>query len=155
MNRFRGRLTQHAEGSVQELWAISFPLILSILSINLMTFVDRLMLSKYGIQAMNAAVVADLVFNIFQFGVLGIASISEVFVGQFNGAKKYRRMGEVVWQMVWFSLATVIFFVPMSLFAGPYLIPQAEYIADGVPFFKWIMIFGPFFPLHAALASFF
>lgn len=154
MNNLRGRLTRYSEGSMQELWAISFPMMLSLLSINLMTFADRLILSKYDTQAMNSAVIADLVFNMFQFGAMGIASISEVFVGQFNGARKYRRIGEIVWQMVWFSLGSVLFFVPMGLFAGPYLIPDADYISGGLSFFKWMMFFGPFFPLHAALASF-
>lgn len=155
MNNFRGQLTRHSEGSIQELWAVSFPVILSLLSVNLMIFADRLILSKYNTQAMNAAVIADLVFNIFQFGAMEIASISDVFVGQLNGAKKYTRIGEVVWQMIWFSLGTFVLFVPMGLFAGPYLMPNADYITDGLPFFKWIMLFGPFFPLHVALASFF
>lgn len=155
MSKSRSLLTRHPEGSIQELWAISFPLILSILSINVMTFIDRLILAKYDIRAMNAAVVAGLVFSIFQFGTVGIAAISEVFVGQYNGAKKFSRMGEPVWQMIWFSLMTTLIFWPLGLYAGPFFIPNPEYVADGIPFFKWMMIFGPSFPLATALASFF
>lgn len=150
-----GQLTRHREGSVKELWAISFPLILSMLSINVMTFVDRLILAKYDTRAMNAAVVAGLVFSIFQYGAIGIASVSEVFVGQFNGAQKWQRIGEPVWQMVWFSLMTAFLFVPIGLWGGTFFISNPEYIDDGVPFFRWMMIFGPSFPLVAALSSFF
>jgi MATE family multidrug resistance protein len=155
MNNHRGQLTRHPEGSIQELWAISFPLMLSVLSISMMTFVDRLMLSKYDIRAMNAAVVAGFVFNVFQYGAIGIAAITEVFVGQFNGAKEYRRMGESVWQMIWFSLMTSVVFIPLALFGGAILIPNPEYIKDGIPFFRWLMIFGPAFPLVTTLSSFF
>jgi len=154
-SKTRGLLTRHPEGSVQELWAISFPLILSILSVNVMTFIDRLILAKYDLRAMNAAVVAGLVFSIFQFGTVGIAAISEVFVGQYNGAKKFSRMGAPVWQMIWFSLMTTLIFWPLGLFAGGLFIPNPEFVADGIPFFKWMMIFGPSFPLATALASFF
>lgn len=150
-----GRLTRHPEGSVKELWTISFPLILSMLSINVMTFVDRLILAKYDTSAMNAAVVAGLVFSIFQFGAMGIASVSEVFVGQFNGANKLQRIGEPVWQMIWFSLMTAFLFLPLGLWAGKYFIPIPEYHDQGIPFFRWLMIFGPAFPLVAALSSFF
>lgn len=155
MSNMRGNLTQFTEGSVKELWAISFPLILSMFSINVMTFVDRLILARYDIRAMNAAVVAGLVFSIFQFGAMGIAAVSEVFVGQYNGANKYRKIGEPVWQMIWFSLMTSLFFIPMGLWAGQLFIPNPEYAADGIPFFKWMMLFGPAFPLVTALSSFF
>lgn len=155
MSNSRGQLTRYAPGSVQELWAVSFPVILSLLSVNVMIFIDRLILSKYGTQAMNAAVIAELVFNVFQLGAVEITSISDIFVGQFNGARKYKQIGEVVWQMIWFSVGSLLFFLPMSLFAGPYLLPNAEHVADGLPFFKCIMLFGPFFLLYAALASFF
>lgn len=149
------QLTHHEKGSIRELWAISFPLILSILSTNAMTFFDRLILAKYDIQAMNAAVIAGLAANIFQYSVIGIASISEVFVGQYNGAKKLKKMGEPVWQMIWFSAMTLLLFVPLALWGGAFFIPNPEYQGEGIPFFKWLMLFGPSFPLVTALSSFF
>lgn len=155
MRNYKGRLTQYSEGSVRELWAISFPLILSMLSINIMIFVDRLILAKYDTRAMNAAVVAGLIFSIFQYGAMGIAAVSEVFVGQYNGAKKHRQIGEPVWQMIWFSLMTAFLFIPLGLWAGKIFVPNPEYMADGIPFFKWMMLFGPAFPLVTALSSFF
>ncbi len=155
MMNFRGQLTRYSEGSVQELWAISYPLILSILSINVMVFFDRLILARYNTGAMNAAVLAWLIFSIFQLGAIGIASIAEVFVGQYNGAKKLNRMGEPVWQMIWFSLMTGFIFIPLGLFAGPLFISNPDYVVEGIPFFKVLMLFGPTFPITAALSSFF
>ncbi len=155
MIHFRGQLTRYSEGSVQELWAISYPLILSIFSVNMMVFFDRLILARYNTGAMNAAVLAWLIFSIFQVGAMGIASIAEVFVGQYNGAKKLNKMGEPVWQMIWFSLMTGFIFMPLGLFAGPVFIPNPEYAAEGVPFFKILMLFGPIFPMSAALSAFF
>jgi MATE family multidrug resistance protein len=155
MINLRGQLTSHQEGSVRELLAISLPLILSVLSTNIMSFFDRLILAQYDVHALNAAVVASFVFGFFQYAAVGIAAISEVFVGQFNGAKKFRYLGEPVWQMIWFSAMTACVFIPLGLFAGPYLIPNPEYVLDGIPYFKWLMIFGPAAALDAALSSFF
>lgn len=155
MSTIREQLTKYKEGSVPELWAISFPLILSMLSNNFMIFIDRLLLAKYDTSAMNAAVVAGLIFSIFSYGTMGIAAASEIFVGQFNGAKKLKKIGEPVWQTIWFSLFTSFLFFPLAFFAGPIFIPNPEYVADGIPFFKWMMIFGPTYPLMTALSSFF
>lgn len=148
-------LTRHPEGSVRELWTISFPIILSFLSVNVMYVLDRLILAKYDLRTMNAAVVAGLVFGIFQYGAMGIASIAEIFVGQYNGAKKLDKIGIPVWQMIWFSLLTALIFIPVGLFAGPYLITNPEYQTEGLPFFKTMMLFGPAFPLVVTLMSFF
>lgn len=148
-------LTSRKEGSIGELLTISLPLILSVLSTNIMCFFDRLILSQYNVHALNAAVVAGMVFGFFQYGAISIAAISEVFVGQFNGARKFQRLGEPVWQMIWFSAMTALVFFPMGLFAGPYLIPNPEYVLDGIPYFKWLMIFGPTAALDAALSAFF
>jgi len=129
MMNFRGQLTRYSEGSVQELWAISYPLILSILSVNMMLFFDRLILARYNTGAMNAAVLAWLIFSIFQLGTIGIASIAEVFVGQYNGAKKLNKMGEPVWQMIWFSLMTGFIFIP--IFFNSSLIKSAMSLQSG------------------------
>ena len=155
MLKFGGRLTQYREGSIHELWTISYPLILSILSTNIMLFLDRLILAQYDTRAMNAAVISGLLFSAFQYGTIGIASITEVFVGQYNGAKKYHKIGEPIWQGIWFSLLSCLLFFPLGIFAGNFFISSPEYLEDGVPFFRTLMLFGPAFPLVAALSSFF
>lgn len=154
INTFKGQLTRYTAGSVQELWVVSYPVILSLFSVNLMIFMDRFILAKCDVEAMNSVVIADLVFNLFQLGAIEIASISEIFVGQYNGARKYQHIGKIVWQAIWFSLASTLFFVPLALFGGSYLLP-AEHLTEGLPFFKCITLFGPMFPFHAALAAFF
>jgi MATE family multidrug resistance protein len=43
----------------------------------------------------------------------------------------------------------------MAIWAGPYVVSAPEYAVEGIPYFKWIMFFGPLSPLGTALASFF
>lgn len=148
-------LTPYSEGSIRELLAISLPLILSLLSNTSMAFFDRWILAQYDLHATNAAVVAGNIYGFFQYGAVGIAAISEVFVGQFNGARKLKRLGEPVWQMIWFSAMTACFFIPLGLWAGPHFISNPDYVADGIPYFKWLMVFGPAAALDATLSAFF
>jgi multidrug resistance protein, MATE family len=147
-------LTPHAPGSVKELWSISLPLMLTALSGSLMLFCDRLILARYSIEAMNAATTAGMAVAVFQFGALSIASIAEVFVGQYNGAKKSHLLGQPVWQMIWFSCLTLIAFLPLAFFTSQYFLPP-QYNTLGKPYFVWLMAFGPLLPMIAAAAAFY
>lgn len=148
------RLTRFPEGGVREVWAIAFPLMLAAISGNLMMFCDRLILAHYSTNAMDAAVSAGMICAVFLYGAMGISAIAEVFVGQYNGSKQKFKMGEPIWQMIWFSLMTTIIFVPIALWGGQFFIAN-EYMEDGLPFFQWIMFFGPLGPLFAAICAFF
>lgn len=136
------------------LWRISLPLMLTALSANLMFLLDRLILVRYSTEAMNAAAVAGMSCAVFQFGGIAIASIAEVFVGQYNGAKDYEKTAQPVWQMIWFSLSLFIIFVPIALWLGPYLLP-VNLQKEGLSYFKLIMFFGPLISMIVSLSAFF
>ncbi len=147
-------LTKHPSGSVREITSIAFPMMLTALSTNLMIFLDRIILGHYCVDAMNSVAAASSAVMPFVFGAWAVASICEIFVGQFNGAKRYDKVGQSVWQMLWFSVFSMAFFIPMGLFAGPLIITKPFY-QEGLPYYQWIMSTGFLSAFNAALASFF
>jgi len=149
------KLTRHREGSVRELFAIAVPLMFSILSGGLMMFIDRIILAKFSLTAMNAVAAAGLACAVMQFGAIGVASIAEVFVGQNNGAKKYSGAAAPAWQMVWFSLFMAVPFLAAALWLGPYVLSDYHYSDMGLPYFRYLLYFGPIFSAQAAFSSFF
>lgn len=154
MSTEHNQLTRFPEGSVRELWTIAFPLILAGLSGNLMIFLDRLILAHFSTDAMNAAATAGMLIAAFQYGAVGISSIAEVFVGQYNGSMQKSRMGIPAWQMIWFSLMTYVVFLPLAIWGGPYLLAE-HYVDLAMPYYQWLMVFGPFLAIFSALAAFF
>ena len=114
-------LTKYQSGSVKENFSLAWPLMISIMSGNIMFFTDRWLLSWYSLDSMNAVSVVNSIVAIFQFAPLSIASISEVFVGQFNGAGRYKEMGKPVWQMLWLSVGLMFFYIPIAYFGTDYL----------------------------------
>ena len=84
--------TRYEEGSMKELWHISFPLMISFLSTFLMTFTDRLYLSLFSQEALSAAVSAGTMSWAPVFFFAGLAAISEVFVAQNNGANRLKEI---------------------------------------------------------------
>ncbi len=151
----KNKLTKHKEGTVRELWALSYPMVLAFLSGNIMLFVDRLFLANYSIDAMNAAVAAGMVAIVFQYGAATISSISVVFVGQSNGANEHKKSAAPAWQMLWFSAMMQILFLGIGIWGGPYLLPEYHYADYGLPYFQWMFYFGAATPAIAALTGFF
>ncbi len=149
------QLTKYPPGSLRELGTLAIPLMLSSLSITIMLLADRWFLAQYSITAHNAAVVATVLGWACIFGWVVLANIAEVFVAQFNGAGLRGQMGVPVWQMIWLSLASILFFLPLSLWGSSWIYgsgPETAYERD---YFRIMLLFGPFYPLYVALCGFF
>ncbi|UNM06484.1 MAG: polysaccharide biosynthesis C-terminal domain-containing protein [Holosporaceae bacterium] len=147
------KLTEYQSGSVRELFSLAWPLMISIMSGNLMFFTDRWILSMYSLHSMNAIIVVNSIISIFQFAPLAITSISEVFVGQYNGAGRYKEIGRPVWQMLWLSAGLIIIYVPGAFIGAEYI--SETFRAEGRPYFIWCMAFAYFMPMIAALSGFY
>lgn len=149
------KLTEYPEGSIKEMFAISFPLMLSVLSGNIMLFLDRLILAKFSLEAMNAAAAAGMVIFVFHYGAIGISSIAEVFAGQHNGAGEKDKTSSPAWQMFWFSLMCWPIFFSLAHWGGPLFLADYHYETHALPYFQWLLYFGPLFPMQTAISAFF
>lgn len=147
-------LSKYNAGSFKELVSITVPFMLAFLSGNAMQFIDRLLLANYSIEVMNAVASSGMAVNIFIVSAISIAAMSEVFVGQFNGAKKKSEVGKPVWQMIYFSLSISIILIPLAIWGGEYILPKELY-ASGHSYYQVIMLFGPTLPMFAAICGFF
>lgn len=147
-------LTRFPEGSMRELCSLAFPLMLSSFSVTTMVFVDRLFLAHYSTAALNAVTNAMTLGWAYLFAWMILAGISEVFVAQHNGAKNFKKLGEPVWQMIWLSLFSILFFVPLALnVQGLFFQDPSQHLERD--YLKWMFWFGPSMPLYGALCGFF
>lgn len=142
-------MTQIKEGSVKELWSIAYPLMISYFSLSMMLFVDRLYLAHFSHETLNAATSSGTLTWALYLSWIGVASMAQIFVAQYNGAKRYTKVGSPVWQMIYFSLLSILFFVPLA-FIGVKFLGTLESI-----YFKWTMFFSPSFVLTAAISAFY
>jgi multidrug resistance protein, MATE family len=148
-------LTRYPLGSLRELWHISFPLMISLMSTSLMLFLDRLFLAHYSLDALHAAARAGTLVQFLQFWCLAVVSIAEVFVGRYNGANRLNKLGMPVWQMIWFSLATSLIYIPLGIWGGSYgFFSQPHQQLENI-YFSWLCCLIPFSALSTALAAFF
>lgn len=148
-------LTRHPEGSIRELWNISLPLMISTLASLFMIFTDRIFLAHYSIEALNASVNAGTLAWALMAGIGMITAMSEVFVAQYNGAKRYKRLAVPVWQMIWFALFSFLLFVPIAIWGAPAIFAGDRYASLEIPYFRLLMLFGPSYALMMAFCGFF
>jgi MATE family multidrug resistance protein len=148
-------LTRYPVGSIRELWSISLPLMISTLATLFMIFTDRIFLAHYSVGALNATVNAGTLAWALMAGIGMITAMSEVFVAQYNGAKKYDRLGVPVWQMIWFSLFSFALFIPLSIWGAPAIFSGDRYAGMEIVYFRWLILFGPSYALMTAFAGFF
>ena len=148
-------LTLYETGSLPELWAIAWPMILTSAASYVMIFMDRVILANYSSDCLNASVAALPWYWAFHSSMLSLAAIAQVFVGQYNGAKQYKKVGEVVWQLLWFSFSCWIILLPLAIF-GTNLLLAKEFKVLGAPYLKILFFFSPFsLAAFGALSSFF
>ena len=147
-------LTSYPRGSLPELWALSWPMMLSALAGHFMIFADRMILSRYSQTAFVAATASQSWYWAISLSLMALVGITEVFVGGYNGAKEYPQIRKVVWQMIWVSFLSWGILLPLILFA-PLLLPSSIQEA-GTPYLQVLIFFLPFYLAgFGAIGSFF
>ncbi|MDN3505540.1 MAG: MATE family efflux transporter [Rhabdochlamydiaceae bacterium] len=139
---------------VKQLWKVTFPLMISFMSTFAMLFVDRLFLSLYSKDALNAAAISGTLSWSFIVAWMTLAALAEVFVAQYNGANRKMELARPVWQMIWLAGASVIFFSLASQFLTGFIYSGAgEQLHRD--YFSWLMLCGPFAVIISGISAFY
>lgn len=148
-------LTCYPIGSLSELAQLFFPLLLSVFSGSLMIFFDRLFLSRYSLVALESVTAANYLCMLFQLGCCRITATSQVLVSRSLGEGNRGFSGRYSWQMIWFSLISMLLTYPLSLVVGSTFWGESKVALHGKEYFSVLMIANFLFPLGSALSAFF
>ncbi|MDR2738052.1 MAG: polysaccharide biosynthesis C-terminal domain-containing protein, partial [Puniceicoccales bacterium] len=146
---------ERIDSSTSSILRVVVPLILSAFSENLMFLIDRIVLAYYSVDAMNAAMLGGALASLYSIALMAIAGTTEIFVGQYNGAKKYDKIGSPVWQMIYFVAISLIFVVPIGHFTKFLNLIPEYYAADGISYQKILTYFCWLPALTGAFTGFF
>src|ERR1700720_4832383 len=92
-------------GTARELLRLALPLILSNSFWTIQVAIDRAFLSRLSSDAVAAAMPALLLFWTPLLLLQNTANYATTFVAQYVGAGRSRRVGPLLWQSLYFSLA--------------------------------------------------
>ncbi|HDR15017.1 MAG TPA: MATE family efflux transporter, partial [Desulfobacteraceae bacterium] len=137
---------------------ISLPLVASMASVTVMQFTDRLFLSHYSVEAISAALPAGIASFTFLSLFLGTAGYVNTFVAQYSGAGNRLRVGESLWQGIYFSvgsslLLALLYFAAPSIFS---FVGHSQEVRELEVVYFRILILGAGLPvLNAAVSCFY
>jgi MATE family multidrug resistance protein len=151
---FPERLTQYEPASLREVAKLSFSFILVLFSVSLMGFCDRLLLAHSSLEGLEVGITALWLSQLFQIPIIRAASMTQAFVGQYKGAGQLEKIGPCIWQMIWFSLLSMLITWPLSEPIGRLFFNQTA-LQDGQRCFRLLMSVNFLFPLGSALSAFY
>lgn len=151
------KISQPADGGYRHVLKLVLPLVLSNAAYTLMQFTDRVLVSRYSSEAIQAALPA----SILSFCLLGffcsIAGYSATFVAQYHGAKDVRGAVRSCTAGMWLS----ILFIPCFLALIPlcfWLIALAGHAPAVLALEKryalWMLLGAPFVAMQWTLSGF-
>lgn len=147
-----------APGGLREAFITAVPLMISMLSMTVMMFIDRLFLLRYS----SEAVAASLPSGIFAYAVIcfpmGVASYVATFVAQYYGAARHREIGPKVWQGIWIGVASTplaIAFIPLATYIFSHADVSESMRSMQVEYFVALSFSGGTHVLAGALSGFF
>lgn len=132
----------------KQIWNVSYPIILSLLAQNVINVTDTAFLGRVGEVELGASAMGGL-FYICAFTLaFGFSTGSQIVIARRNGEHKYKEVGPVMIQGVFFLLfMATILFVLTRIFSSDImrvLISSDKILDSAVQFLDW-RVFGFFF----------
>lgn len=132
----------------KQIWNVSYPILLSLLAQNIINVTDTAFLGRVGEVELGAAAMGGLYYICAFTIAFGFSTGSQIVIARRNGERKYKEVGPVMIQGVFFlfSLAAALF-VFSRLFAGDIMrvMISSDTILNATEEFLDWRVFGFFF----------
>lgn len=125
------------------------------LSGNLIEFVNAIFLSYYSLDAFEAATAALYLCFFIQAPLIHMGSMTQVFVASRYGKKEYRKIGPIVWQMIWVMCLSIFFIIPLGFIAKNLAFGGTLVETLSTQYLNILIPVSFLFPLGTVLSSFY
>ncbi len=137
------------KGGVAEMLAIALPMIVSTACDGVMTFTDRLFLSRLGSEQMNAAMGGGVAMQMMMFFFIGLTGYTTALVAQYYGSGQKKMSGVAAFQAILIALVAypvILLCRPLSLHFFNFMhVPEAQ-LPYQISYFN-IVIYGVLFSI--------
>lgn len=149
----QSELTKHPPGSFREFISVVTPIILSGLSVMLLGFCDSIFLANSSINAWETVTASQNIFHFFQNPVSLIILIAHPFISGYLASDENKKVGPLVWQMIYFSFIFALVVLLLFPLTKQYLW-QTEIQEGALEYLGLMVSFFFLFPLGTALSTF-
>ncbi|UJX39417.1 MATE family efflux transporter [Desulfovibrio sp. JY] len=148
----------HGPGGYAHVLRVGLPLLAGMASLTAMHLTDRLFLSWYSQDALAAVMPSGSAFFLCTSFFLGTVGYAGVLIAQNVGAGRPKAIGAVLWQGVYFALASCLTLAALS-FASEIVFDAMGHAPEvrrlEVIYFRVLMLGAGLMVLEASLAAFF
>ena len=131
------------------------PLLMFVLAISLTGYVERIFLAHVSESALAGSLNGFSLSRIFQLSSLAVIMGGQTFVGLFHGSNQPRQIGPCIWQLIWFSLATILIVPPIGFLLEHVLYNNTSLAQAEGSYFSLLCWFNFLFPLAGAFSAFY
>lgn len=132
----------------KEIWIISYPILISLVMEQLIGMTDTAFLGRVGEVELGASAIAGVYYMAIFMLAFGFSIGAQIMMARRNGERKYKEIGSIFYQGVYFLLALAAVVFTLSMVFSPQILksiissPNIYIAADS--YMKW-RIFGFFF----------
>ena len=134
--------------SYGKIWQVSYPIILSLLAQNIINVIDTAFLGRVGEVELGASAIAGIFYiAVFMLG-FGFSNGTQIMIARRNGEKKFKQIGSIFDQSVYFFLLlALIIFLFIYLAGAPLLklIVSSNNIFEASKAYLNVRVWGIFF----------
>ncbi len=145
----------HYKGDLRGLVHLFFPILMMTFSTYLFFLVEKVLLARFSISAMEAALTANYTAQLMLAPCVALAMMAQVYVARWRGANELTAIGPGIWQFIWFSFLSMVFTVPLGLFVGQQYFAGTDIEKIVMPYYDFFVYTNFLYPLGTALSCFY
>lgn len=134
---------------------IFLPVMLLLALVSITGYIERLFLADFSEDALAGSLNGFFLARVFQSACLSVIIVGQAFVGLYHGANQTKSIGPCVWQLIWFSLLSMSFVVPLGFLSEKVLFQDTAIASTESNYFYLLCSFNFLFPLGSALCAFY
>ncbi len=142
-------------GMKGEFLRLFIPIAATILSGSLLAFVERLLLARFSLEGMEAALTVMYVSRLFYFPCMAVPLMAQAAIGFHMGAQEKQAVGPCMWQMVWFCIFSAFITIPLGWGVGQFYFSGMTIASLALPYYNLLSPLNFLYPLIAAFAAFY
>lgn len=131
------------------------PVCLFLFGMSLTSYVERIFLAQYSEDALAGSLNGFFLVRIFQYACLTVIIGGQTFVGLFHGSNQPRQIGPCVWQLIWFSLGSMLIVPPVGFLLEYFLYHNTSLAQTEGGYFSLLCWFNFLIPLAGAFSAFY
>jgi MATE family multidrug resistance protein len=123
--------------------------------VSLTGYIERVLLATCSEEVLAGSLNGFFLSRVFQVACFSVIVVGQAFVGLYHGANQAKNIGPCIWQLIWFSIFSMIFVLPLGFFSERILFQNTAIASSESHYFYLLCGFNFLFPLGAAVSAFY